>query len=156
MTGDAGPPLPNPHEGIYGIDRGDTDLLSLDDRARPHRDGLYVLGRLLRQVTSIGSQPPVVAALWHRMHNPQPGDLVIETSRPHPSPADRVRGFGYLLARRWELRGGVGAEPVWYIQYGPEPDQVARWSVGAVFTTLPIQVTSRWLETEADRLRDRQ
>lgn len=158
---------PQPHEGIYGTDRTDNDLLDLGHPARPHRDALYAMGQLLRRAVLIGDQAPIAAALCARIATPHPGDLVIETSQHPRNPSDQLRAFGILLAYRiewaesneeWDayLAARTGPAPdrqhidAWYIQYGPAPADVARWA-NADFAALPIHVTSRWLEAEAQK-----
>lgn len=133
---------PQPREGIVGIKR-DDDLLSLDDSAAPHRALIQLLAWELHSATlRYGNE------LGDRIRNPRPGDLVIETTRGAIAAARGTpmpMAFGYLIERRVEwtetdeewaqivaeqaLRADEErwTDDVWYVQYGPEPDDVCRW-----------------------------
>ncbi len=128
----------------------DDDLLSLDERAVPHRLALLSLTRTLITTTLVGHPAPVVAEIRDRMRNPVSGDFVVEwttATSEHAPLDDRIKGIGYLIERRRESYGGpdpddIGHEGVWYVQYGPAPGDVCRW-VNADFVAIPI-ADERW------------
>jgi hypothetical protein len=95
------------------------------------------------------------------MRDPQPGDWVVETTvvmSRRASDDDRLKGFGVLLARRWEyastdadwaaamadehpdLRSDENRprQDSWYVQYGPQPEDVCRWG-NCDFVMAPIR-----------------
>jgi hypothetical protein len=144
-----------PHEDVTGTDRSASDLLSLDDRALEHRDALIAMAYVLSQVTVVGNPAPIVQRIRARMVTPAVGDLVVETTRAMGARDKlRVRGFGVLLADRIEwaetdaewaaacdgdpslLDTDRTTERVYYIQYGPTPNDVCRW-VDCEFLALP-------------------
>jgi hypothetical protein len=148
---------PQPREGVIGALRDDDDLLSLDDKALPRREMMATLARHLQTAVLVGNPAPIVAKMWDRMKNPQPGDLVLETSSLGRSDVEqRAMGFGFLLTHRdewaqtddeWakeEVRPGYDefdqprpVEPrVYYVQYGPKPDDICRW-VNCSFIAVP-------------------
>jgi hypothetical protein len=156
--------LPQPHEGITGVDRTGSYLLSLDDEAIAHRDALIAMADLLRSACMVGSPAPIVEHMSRRLSSPQVGDLVVEDSaRMRTADTERrIKGFGYLVARRrewgstdeqWDEYKRAEAEgpyphevgehermvepDAWYIQYGPNPADVCRWE-NCGFTVLPI------------------
>jgi len=99
---------PQPYEGIHGTDRDDW-LLSLDERAIPHRDALLAMAGHLRSATLVGHPAPLVEDMGRRIEHPQPGDLVAEATsamykrrRGPEGLDDRIKGLGILLARRHE------------------------------------------------------
>jgi hypothetical protein len=152
---------PQPHEGITGIDRND-DLLSLDMHAVAHRYALIAMARHLSTATLVGDPAPVVRAMGDRIRRPEPGDLVVETSRVIYGQTDldtQIKGFGIFLARRLEWSStdaqwaGECAEEGWnpvteermtdtaiYIQYGSAAAAICRWENAEVIT-LPIQIS---------------
>ena len=153
---------PQPHQGITGTDR-DDDLLSLDMRAVAHRDALIAMARHLSAATLVGDPAPVVRAMSDRIRHPEPGDLVVETSRVIYGRCDldtRIKGFGILRAsrREWystdeqwaaecEAEGWDVAteerttDTAIYIQYGSAAADICRWENAEVMS-LPIQVSS--------------
>jgi hypothetical protein len=93
---------PQPHEGIRGTDRED-DLLSLEEAAVPRRMMMGGMAKCLRDAVLVGNQAPVVRRMWERMKDPQPGDLVIETSTFYRRDEDdRIKAMGILVAHRVE------------------------------------------------------
>jgi hypothetical protein len=93
---------PQPHEDIRGTDRED-DLLSLEEAAVPRRLMMGGMAKCLRDAVLVGNQAPVVRRMWERMKDPQPGDLVIETSTFYRrNEDDRVKAMGILVAHRVE------------------------------------------------------
>lgn len=147
--------LPQPHEGIKGVDRTDT-LLSLDDVNLATRDLLRGLSRHLGDATLVGNPAPVVERMSSRLRDPQPGDLVVETSTiGFSGDNDRaIKGLGILLAKRDEwwhtdeewARGVADGEwgptdqrsidRAWYVQYGSAAVDICRWT-NCSFTTIP-------------------
>ena len=72
--------LPQPWEGVTGTARDSDDLLSLEEEAMPRRRRMVMTALLLRKATLVGNQAPVVTKIFDRMSDPQPGDLVVETT----------------------------------------------------------------------------
>ena len=102
MSTTGGRTFPEPMEGITGTDR-DDDLLSLEDEAFPRRMIMAGMARCLREATMVGSPAPVVQRMSGRMRDPQPGDLVIETSTFYSRDEDtRLKAMGILVAHRVE------------------------------------------------------
>lgn len=103
MSESRGRTFPEPREGIAGTARTGDDLLSLEDAALPRRRMMIAIARHLRQATMVGQPAPVVQRMNDRMRSPQPGDLVVETSRTiWGGRGLEVEGFGILLAHRKE------------------------------------------------------
>lgn len=164
---------PQPREGITGTARGADDLLSLEASALAARKVIIGMTAVLQRVTLVGDPAPVTKRVYERMKNPQPGDLVLETSTMYRESEHWYTRLGILLAHRtewfetdaeWEqqvaaeraahdqfLRGPYGRpgdadipfEPdermtdhAWYIQYGPQADDVFRW-VNCSFVAIP-------------------
>lgn len=133
--------LPRPWEGIKGTIRDHDDLLSLDDLALPRRRMMMMMTlRLHRAVTAVPPSPEARLTA-ERIRDPQPGDLVTETSSDHKG----IFGFGVLLGRRREQSGGItGCEArgndlaaaglISYVQYGPDAGNVARWDCARFIT----------------------
>lgn len=140
---------PQPREGITGTERTEDDLLALNDKAVARR--LLMIGtvKALRTATLVGNPAPVVAEMWARMQDPQPGDLVMESGTPFrkSDPDAQIKGFGILIAHReeWastdeEWAATLAEEPdlvreeerfhdhAWYVQYGPAAEDVCRWT----------------------------
>lgn len=157
-----------PYEGVTG-QHLDDDLLSLDDRALTHRRALVVLARNLRDAVQVGQPAPIVQRMGHRLRTPRPGDLVVETSRAiwgrHPE--DYLKGLGYLVDKReewwttdeeWEREKAEEGFPdderatdvAWYIQYGPDPADIIRWT-NCQFMTIPIDPGERFHEVFGTR-----
>ena len=132
-------------------------------RAVAHRDALIVMARHLHTATLVGDPAPVVRIMGERTRLPQPGDLVVESSRVIYGRCDldtRTKGFGTMLARRreWystdEQWAAECAEEGWdpaaeermtdtviYIQYGSAAVDICRWENADVIV-LPIQIGS--------------
>lgn len=157
-----------PANGSYphGEDRPSL-LLSLDDGADEHRDRILGLAQHLFSAVLVGNPAPLVAAMCERMRNPVPGDLVAERSAAMYSrnADDRLHGLGYLIVTRqewlssdaeWEAnraewgddaldaRGDRPHQDVWYVQYGQDAGDVARWA-NCTFIALP-GLGDRWGE----------
>lgn len=132
-----------PHEDVPAACGREDYLLSLDPRAVAHRDALIAMARHLADVSLVGNPAPVAARMGERIRAPQRGDLVVETSALASSAdADtRLRGLGVLLDHRDEpLAAPIGATVVdhaWYVQYGPNPEDVCRWT-NCEFIALPL------------------
>jgi hypothetical protein len=101
MTGTDDRSFPQPREGITGTLRDQDDLLSLDGKALPRRMMHAALAKCLHRATLVGNPAPVVAAMYERITHPEPGDLVVETSRLGSGHLE-VEAFGILVAHRRE------------------------------------------------------
>jgi hypothetical protein len=96
--------------------------------------------------------------MYERVRRPQVGDLVVETSTLYrAAPDGRLKSFGILLEHRDEwgetdeewaaakieddtlTEADRTTDHAWYVQYGPEPDDVCRW-VNCSFITVPIDL----------------
>ncbi|MFI5473190.1 hypothetical protein ACIA6D_23485 [Streptomyces cacaoi] len=139
---------PQPREGITGIERTEDDLLSLDDKAVARRLLMIGTAKALNTATLVGNPAPVVADMYARMCDPQPGDLVMERGVPFrkSDPDGQIKGFGILIAHReeWastdeEWAATCAEDPdvraderfhdhAWYVQYGPAAEDVCRWT----------------------------
>lgn len=147
---------PQPREGITGTLR-DDDLLSLEDSALARRKIMLAMALTLWS-TALAAYPIEPASLWKRMDKPRVGDLVVENTRTDP-----VRGLGILIGYRkewaftdeeWQqietddpgaYAGDRPIDDVWYIQYGPQPEDVCRWS-NASFIAIPTE--RGWLKAD--------
>lgn len=137
--------LPEPYEGINGTVRAGDDLLSLEEEAMPRRRTMIMMGMTMRSATLVGNAAPNVGRLRERMMNPEPGDLVIETSSARRKDSEH-HGIGILLARRRER----DEADVFYVQYGPGERDIARWA-NSEFAALPVD--RPWpLPAEAERI----
>lgn len=140
------PSWPQPWQGVKGAARRADDLLSLDDAAMPRRRMMVTMALNLYQATLIGQLTPDAMRMGKRLRDPRTGDVVCEVTAA-ARPGGERRGFGILLDRRREWLpleaeyslamgdepdelsgdGSQGAGDVWYLQYGPGPEDVARW-----------------------------
>lgn len=136
---------PQPHEGVTGTQRAD-DLLSLEESAIPVREMLRGMAFHLQAATLVGSPAPVVSRIYQRITHPQPGDVVVVQDSRYMGEDSRIKGFGILLTERrewwttdeeWEREkaedyGATDGERMtdhaWYVQYGPSPKDVCRWT----------------------------
>lgn len=117
-------------------------ILSLHDSHVETRRLIANLGQNL-YLASMCALTPRLKDMFNRLDNPQPGDLVVGASIPNKD--KHHRGLGYLLSHRderiWaeyeqEWLRDVG---IWYIQYGPSPDDICRW-YNASFTVIPEEI----------------
>lgn len=142
------------HPRPLGTDRSDDPLIALDLDIRIV-DAIKLIS--YTWATNIGTQDsPIGRAMIERINEPHVGDLVLvaDTARLGPygikSEESRRMGWGYFLGQfrepiytdaRWadvtdaedgislaQQYGGVmPMERVFYIQYGPSPEDVCRW-----------------------------
>jgi hypothetical protein len=166
--------LPQPHEGIRGVER-DEALLSLDPSMIGVRELVRILAMHVYSATLVGYPAPKVQRMNDWMRNPRIGDLVVEESTSY-YPVERKRDrfpeqwpftrMGYLITvreeweqtdeqwqselaeqREWNAKHGFDGldeermiEPrAWYIQYGPDPADVARWE-DCSFIAVPTEI----------------
>lgn len=143
-----------PHQGIVGTDRAGDPLVSLAGALLPARDAIFGVGWNLYRVTIVGSPAPLVAKMRDRIHQPEPGDYVgiLDTAyRRNMTDAERLHRCGYLVACRRELmhtddewRAALEAgewreddkrpsDDAIYVQYGPAPGDLARWTNATAF-----------------------
>lgn len=139
---------PDHRESIAG-QQLDPDGLLADERHVESFDLIMALCRHLMTAILVGHPAPIVAEMDARMRSPQVGDLVVEwTALNHRLDFDRrVKGFGYLLAIREEwfdsaaewaafevddpecaTESNRATDTAWYVQYGPNPTDVCRWT----------------------------
>lgn len=137
---------PQPHEGIVGVDRSGDWLLSLDENATAHRDAILVVSHHLYRACLVGNPAPNVERMYGRITHPEPGDLVfVQDGAPSRDVATRTKALGFLIAHRqewWETDAEWAAtkakhevpdadrmtDHAWYVQYGPNPISVCRWT----------------------------
>jgi hypothetical protein len=155
---------PQPREGITGTLRDADDLLSIDEKAIPRRAAMIGLAMCLQSACLVGDPAPRVARMGERIRNPEVGDLVVEsTTRGGYIGNGNEMAFGILLAHRTEwahtdqawqdelareteeaTRLGLQGyehehrptDDAWYVQYGPQPDDICRWT-NCDFITIP-------------------
>lgn len=148
---------PQPHEGIVGTERTEDDLLALDEKALARRDIILRVAEQLWSATLVGHAAPKVTALYERMNKPQPGDIVfVVDGMWSKDPDRRAKAFGVFLLDRqewWttddEWAKYVEEEPdevgermtdhAWYVQYGPQPGDICRWTNCSV-RALPVEM----------------
>ena len=137
---------------------------------------LAKVGHELYMSQLIGNGPPSMQRRWHRMENPQPGDLVIETStggwwrREKTPPGDK----SYIVAENacgilekitqepfpraegeppWDEKEEGRPEPlekVYYIRRLHDDREPFRWTNASFMTILPAGGWAKWQEeTEA-------
>ena len=127
---------PQPREGITGTERTEDDLLALNDKAVARR--LLMIGtvKALRTATLVGNPAPVVAEMWARMQDPQPGDLVMESGTPFrkSDPDAQIKGFGILIAHREEW---ASTDEEWAATLAEEPDLVREGERFREFLAVP-------------------
>ncbi len=156
----SGPTLPVPYEGVVGP-TGHPLLLSVNDRFLPVREALIRMGWHLLCATQVAPQAPVVARIYQRITNPQPGDLVVERTGllrhlTESSPDRRAEfhrtAFGIFITAREEWvpdptrpapppggadAGGLVPGLVHYLQYAPQQGAVSRM-VNSMLLTIPV------------------
>jgi hypothetical protein len=150
---------PEPHEGVVGVDRSGDWLLSLDERAVAHRDAILGLAYHVWSATSVGSPAPVVERMDERLRNPVPGDFVWVIDGGLDSRKRdldrRIKALGFLVVARrewwtttaeWERMladderyadDERDTDMAWYVQYGPDPADVCRWT-GCTVLVVPV------------------
>lgn len=157
--------MKQPHEDIQGQDlRHLGHLLCLGDEAQAHRSLIVSTTHLVLNACLAIDPTPNQQQIDHRLRNPRVGDLVFEESsfwrsyrKGDPLEGSTwCKGFGFLIEDRvewwntdadWEQELAEGeygpAETVrptdhaWYVQFGPEPDDVCRW-VNCSIVAIPI------------------
>lgn len=141
---------PQPYEGITGVDRSDSWLLSLDENATAHRDAILGLAYHLYRACLVGNPAPSVTRVYERITNPRPGDFVfVRDGASSRDVATRTKALGYLIAYRqewWETDeewattraeyerhdSDRATDHAWYVQFGSNPEAVCRWTNCAV------------------------
>lgn len=128
------------------------DLPDFTEAGDAIRERLYGLARCLCEAVLVDNPCPKVEAMADRMLNPQVGDLGVVTDALYREVwwGGWQHGVGYLLAHRSEPvpewddlespEGGPFSNPgedVFYVQYGPDPEDVCRW-VNAEFRSLTL------------------
>lgn len=147
-------PLLQPHENIIGVDRSDSWLLSLDEQAVAHREVILALAEHVWSACLVGNPAPSVKRMYERLSRPAPGDLVyVYDGTLRPDVETRTKALGCLIDRRTEWwithaeheagwaehrddydnRADYDSDrsvetAAWYVQYGPAPADVCRWT----------------------------
>lgn len=134
---------PDHHAGVRGEARGDDPLLTTD--------GSLVAARLmwaLQRATLVGNAAPIVTSMRNRMDAPVVGDAVVVIDATFWGNSDaKHKAVGYLVAKRaewlssqaeWDREVGkdgalsdrdrVVERAAWYVQYGPNPVDICRWT----------------------------
>jgi hypothetical protein len=132
-----------------GTDRHGDPLVSLDPALARLREAIAETQHAYWRLTGLLSAP--IGAKWSKRRcEPRTGDLVyVVDALRHPDPDTRQKGFGYLVVAReeemyddetWERiknqfrdDGPPPREPIFYVQYGPDPEDVCRWSNASCF-----------------------
>jgi len=133
--------LLEPHEGVRGVARDSDPILESVAASKLVAN----LGRHLYSATLVGNQAPKVTRLDARMHAPEVGDVIVVLDATYSSDPDTIwKSVGYLVARReeWATTREVWDQEkledpdanrwveheAWYIQYGPAPEDICRWT----------------------------
>jgi hypothetical protein len=122
-----------------GTDRTGDPLLTMTDESRT---AVMMIVHLGWRLTGY-AQSPSGRALADRRHHPRPGDLVlVPDAIRRIDPGEAGYGWGYLIEERqepvyddatWERiqyqfdGGPTPTERIFYVQYGPNPQDVYRW-----------------------------
>lgn len=126
-----------PHPGIDGTQRTDS-LLSLDDG-----DIQRIRRAVVDQVRSLPFPDRCAPA--------RIGEFAVEeTVLLGWASQNWYQGVGVLLAKRPERPPGSAdprTEEAWYIQYGPGPGDVSRWT-NCAFTAIPAAIAEPWHTAE--------
>lgn len=164
------PPVPDGDRAGFprprGVDRTGDPMLTLDGDAL---DVIMMIVYSGYRLTGY-AQAPIAKALDDRRQNPHPGDLVMvpDSMSRRATCDDRRHGWGYLLAVRHEpmftdedwLRivteedpeyGPRPIEKVFYIQYGPNPQDVCRWENASVMAVPHTQQIADEIQADAAR-----
>jgi len=152
-------------QNLVGTDAG--AIVSLEDDAWPVREAIVSMARHLWSAVHVGHPAPIVEDMRRRMDAPRPGDLVVEHSAlatiaysPERDTEERqdsrIKGLGYLITTRIEwfdsaadwaahaseypedaTEDNRSTDDAWYVQYGPNPEDVCRWT-NCSFVLVPI------------------
>jgi hypothetical protein len=132
-------------ERLRGTDRTGDPLLNLDEAFIPFRIAIMSSQWYATYLFGMAGSP--LGIDWQkRMRQPRPGELCFATDHAindRSDPDTRQKSFGYYLGEQmepiyddetWEEvkdqyddRKDCPTEPIFYIQYGPKPDDVCRW-----------------------------
>lgn len=132
-------------ERLHGTDRTGDPLLSLDEACLPIR--VLVMSSQWYATYLFGMAGAPIGINWQRRYRePRPGDLCFATDHAINPRADAdtlLKSFGYFLGEQrepiyddetwakvqdqYDDRKDCPTERVFYIQYGPKPDDVCRW-----------------------------
>lgn len=132
-------------ERLVGTDRSADPLLNLDEAFLPFR--ALVMSSQWYATYLFGMAGSPIGEHWQRRYRqPRPGELCFATDYAINTRADAdtlMKSFGYFLGEQqepiydeatWEQvqsqyedRTECPTERVFYIQYGPKPEDVCRW-----------------------------
>jgi hypothetical protein len=137
-----------PWEGITGEPRPALgDLLSLAEDAGARRAVMAGMAVCLYHATAGGTLLPACTRMAARIRGPRPGDLVAEVTTAG-TPGSSREGLGVLIACRPERPGpspdgacsrlgaALPGDDAWYVQFGPGPGDVARWTAARFIAAL--------------------
>lgn len=155
-------------ERLLGTDRSADPLLTLDEAFLPFR--VLVMNSQWYATYLFGMAGSPLGREWQRRYRkPEPGDLCFATDHAlysHTDPrfnADTLmKSFGYFLGEQREpiyddetwarVREQYGdrkdcpTERIFYLQYGPKPDDVCRWENASCQV-----IATREISAELDR-----
>lgn len=133
-------------------------ILSLEEETMPARRALIIMSMHLQSATLVGNPAPTVARMYNRIKHPILGDVVVESTSGQYAAQHRrgdwYRALGVLLAQRkeWastddEWAAEVAEDPYLgdqrtgdtytYVQYGPDPGDICRWT-NCSFDMVPL------------------
>jgi hypothetical protein len=132
-------------ERLHGTDRTDDPLLNLDEAFLPFR--VLVMSSQWYATYLFGMAGAPIGIDWQRRYRkPKPGELCFATDHainPRAEPGTAMKSFGYFLGEQQEPiyddetwaevqdqyddQTECPTERIFYIQYGPKPDDVCRW-----------------------------
>jgi len=129
-----------PHAGVNGDVLSDDEFVAGGNKLEVGR-----LANLLWAMTLVGNPAPRVSEQHWRMRSPRDGDRVVVLDATYGMQPERIaKAVGYLVGTRdewtdsdedWEASIADEfddqermTERVWYVQYGPDPSDVCRWT----------------------------
>lgn len=104
----------------------DVALLQLDDTTLAWRRYLAITANHLLRLALVGNPAPIAKRMAKRLRSPEIGDFVYESSTLWRDEDSNHKGIGLL--EKVESH----PERTYHIRYGPEPDDVCKWTNAAV------------------------
>lgn len=155
-------------ERLRGTDRTGDPLLTLDEAFLPFRSLVMISQWYATYMMGMAGSP--IGQRWQsRYRKPVPGDLCYAIDHALYAPTDPrfnadtvMKSFGYFLGEQQEPiyddatwaevqdqydgRKDCPTERIFYIQYGPKPDDVCRWENASCQV-----IATREISNELDR-----